>query len=122
MVGVTDAAQDISFATMAEQQRRLADVIVRDPDVRQIHSFVGAGTVNATLNTVRLYIDIGSPDKRHASVATIMRRLHDAVVGISGITPHLQPMQDVPIETRPSPTQYQYVLQDLDAAELRLWT
>ena len=64
LVGVTDAAQDISFATMAERQRALAEVIARDPAVRAVDSFVGAGTVNPTLNSGRLYIDIGSPDRR----------------------------------------------------------
>ncbi len=122
LVGVTDAAQDISFETMAERQRALADVIARDPDVRRIDSFVGAGTINPTLNTGRLYIDIGSPDQRHISAAGIMRRLQNAVRAVPGIALHLQPVQDVTIETRASPTQYQYVLQDLDPAELRLWT
>jgi multidrug efflux pump len=83
---------------------------------------VGVGTVNPTLNTGRLYIDIDSPDHRHASVAVIMQRLRTAVAGVTGITLHLQPVQDVTIETRPSPTQFQYVLQDLDPLELRTWT
>ena len=121
LVGVTDAAQDISFAAMAERQRAVATAIGRDPDVRAVDSFVGAGTVNPTLNSGRLYIDIGSPDRRHASVTAVMQRLRNAVANVPGITLHLQPVQDVTIETRPSPTQYQYVLQDLDPVELRLW-
>jgi hydrophobe/amphiphile efflux-1 (HAE1) family protein len=122
LVGVTDAAQDISFAAMAERQRAVADAVARDPDVRAVDSFVGAGTVNPTVNSGRLYIDIGSPDRRHATAAAVMRRLREAVAGVPGITLHLQPVQDVTIETRPSPTQYQYVLQDLDPVELRLWS
>ncbi len=78
LVGVTDAAQDISFATMAERQRALAELIARDPDVVAVDSFVGAGTVNPTLNSGRLYIDIGSPDHRASSAAAIMERLHRA--------------------------------------------
>jgi multidrug efflux pump len=122
LVGVTDAAQDISFATMAERQRVLAKAIAHDPAVRAVDSFVGVGTVNPTLNSGRLYIDIGPPDRRHASMETIMQRLRTVVAGVPGITLHLQPVQDVTIETRPSPTQYQYVLQDLDPLELRTWT
>jgi multidrug efflux pump len=122
LLGVTDAAQDISFAAMAERQRAVADAIARDPDVRRVDSFVGAGTVNPTLNTGRLYIDIGQPEKRHASLDTLIRRLRAMVASVPGITLHLQPVQDVTIETRSSPTQYQYVLQDLDPAELRTWT
>src|SRR5262249_5793975 len=66
----------------------------------------------------RLYIDVGSPDHRPASVQQIMERLHRAVATLPGIALHLQPVQDVTIETRATRTQYQYVLQDLDPAEL----
>jgi len=118
LVGVTDAAQDISFAAMAERQQAVADIVREDPDVVAVDSFVGVGTVNATLNSGRLYIDIGSPDHRHASVEQIMERLHRAVAAVPGIALHLQPVQDVTIETRATRTQYQYVLQDLDPAEL----
>ncbi len=122
LVGVTDAAQDISFASMAERQQALAAAIARDPAVTTVDSFVGAGIVNPTLNTGRLYIDIGSPERRRASAESVMQRLRQTAAGVPGIGLHLQPVQDVTIETRPSPTQYQYVLQDLDPLELRLWT
>ena len=82
LVGVTDAAADISFAAMAERQRALADAIARDPAVRNVDSFVGAGTVNPTLSRGRLYIDIGSPEQsprldrdRHAATARRGRRI-----------------------------------------------
>jgi multidrug efflux pump len=121
LVGVTDAAQDISFAAMSERQMQIADVIGRDKAVVALDSFVGVGPVNATLNSGRLYIDIGSPDRRADSAAVVMERLRAATDGIPGITLHLQAVQDIQIETRPSRTQYQYVLQDLDQAELRYW-
>ena len=118
LVGVTDAAQDISFAAMAERQRMLADLVRKDPDVVALDSFVGVGTVNSTLNSGRLYIDIGPPDQRRASAEEVMERLQRAVAAIPGIALHLQPVQDVTIETRATRTQYQYVLQDLDPVEL----
>jgi multidrug efflux pump len=121
LVGATDAPQDISFPAMARRQQAVADAIARDPDVKALDSFVGAGTVNATLNSGRLYIDIGSPDHR-APARVVMERLRQAVAGIDGIALHLQPAQDLAIETRASRTQYQYVLQDLDDGELRLWS
>ena len=120
LVGTTDAPQDISFAAMAARQRMIADAVGRDPDVKAVDSFVGAGTVNATLNSGRLYIDIGSPEHR-PSAAVIMERLRAAAARIEGIALHLQPAQDLAIETRASRTQYQYVLQDLDGEELRVW-
>ena len=121
LIGTTDAPQDISFAAMAQRQQALADIIARDPAVVTVDSFVGAGTTNPTLNSGRIYIDIGPPRSR-AGAPTVMERLRQAVAGVSGITLHLQPAQDFAIETRASRTQYQYLLQDLDADELRLWS
>ncbi|MBI1775580.1 MAG: efflux RND transporter permease subunit [Proteobacteria bacterium] len=121
LVGATDAAQDISFAAMAERQRLVAEIIRRDPDVVAVDSFVGAGKVNPTLNSGRIYIDIGNPDRR-GSAAQVMERLRGATEGVPGIALHLQPAQDLRIETRATRTQYQYVLQDLDEAELKDWS
>jgi hydrophobe/amphiphile efflux-1 (HAE1) family protein len=122
LVGTTDAAQDISFAAMSERQQQIAALISADPDVVTVDSFVGAGTVNTTLNSGRLYIDIGAPDRRKSSAAAVMDRLLAATAGVHGITLHLQPAQDLQIETRIARTQYQYVLQDLDETELRAWS
>jgi hydrophobe/amphiphile efflux-1 (HAE1) family protein len=122
LVGTTDAAQDISFAAMSDLQQQVAALISRDPDVVTVDSFVGAGVVNTTLNSGRIYIDIGSPDQRRSSAADIMERLRVATAGVHGITLHLQPAQDLQIETRITRTQYQYVLQDLDENELLDWS
>jgi multidrug efflux pump len=121
LVGTTEAAQDISFAAMSERQREVASLIAADPDVVSIDSFVGAGTVNTTLNSGRLYIDIGAPDQRKSTAAAVMERLRRTTAAVHGITLHLQPAQDLQIETRIAPTQYQYVLQDLDENELHIW-
>jgi hydrophobe/amphiphile efflux-1 (HAE1) family protein len=122
LVGATDDAQDISFAAMSERQQQVAALISRDPDVVTVDSFVGAGIVNTTLNSGRLYIDIGAPDHRKSSAADVMERLRQAVSGAGGMTLHLQPAQDLQIETRVTRTQYQYVLQDLDETELLMWS
>jgi hydrophobe/amphiphile efflux-1 (HAE1) family protein len=121
IAGVTDAAQDISFDGMSALQQKVADIVAKDPDVIGVTSFVGVDTENPTLNSGRLYIDIGSPDRRRASAAQIMDRLGAAVAGLHDITLHLQPVQDIQIETRQTRTQYQYVLQDIDDKELRRW-
>jgi hydrophobe/amphiphile efflux-1 (HAE1) family protein len=121
LVGTTDAPQDISFAEMSARQRALSDALSKDPDVVSIGSFVGAGTVNPTLNTGRLYIDIGSPNRR-ASISDVMRRLYQRAAAVQGITLYLRPAQDITLETRPSRTQYQHVVQALDDNEVRLWT
>ena len=79
LIGTTDAPQDISFAAMAQRQQAMADIIARDPAVATVDSFVGAGTTNATLNSGRIYIEIGSPDHRAPAPVT-MQRLRQATV------------------------------------------
>jgi multidrug efflux pump len=124
LVGITDAAQDISFPAMQARQLAVAEIVARDPAVVSVDSFVGAGSVNPTLNSGRLYINIGAPDRRASGdkLAAVIARLQRATAHVHGIALHLQPAQDIQIETRTSRTQYQYVLQDLDPTELHLWS
>ncbi|MFH6786929.1 MULTISPECIES: efflux RND transporter permease subunit [Methylobacterium] len=121
LVGTTDAAPDIAFPAMAERQGRIAEILRRDPAVRAVSSFVGAGTVNPTLNTGRLYLDIGPADRREPA-PLVIERLRRAVEGVPGIALHLQATQDLTIETRAARTQYQYTLQALDGDSLRRWS
>jgi hydrophobe/amphiphile efflux-1 (HAE1) family protein len=121
LIGTTDAPQDISFTEMAARQSRLADIIAQDPDVGSVASFVGAGIVNPTLNTGRLYINIGRPNHR-ALISEVMRRLYRRVADVPGIILHLRPAQDIAIEVRPSRTQYQHIVQGLSDDEIRFWT
>ena len=69
IIGVTDAAQNISFRAMVARQRAIADVVMQDPDVASVASFVGAGTINPTLNTGRLSINLTPRDRRSASAS-----------------------------------------------------
>ncbi len=122
IVGVTDAPQDISFERMSALQNEIADLVKKDPDVVSVISLVGVGTENATINSGRLYIDIGSPAQRQTPLSEIMDRLKRSVEQVGDIRLHLHPVQDIQIETRPTRTQYQYVLQDPNEKELRYWT
>ncbi len=121
IIGVTDAAQSISFKAMVERQRIIADIVHRDPDVVSVASFVGAGTVNATMNTGRLYINLKPRDRRQASASAIIDRLRAATENVEGISLFMQAVQDVQIDSRVSRTQYQYTLEDADEAELSQW-
>ncbi len=121
ILGVTDAAQTISFKAMVGRQRAVADIARQDSDVVSVASFVGAGTVNATVNTGRLYINLKPRNQRKAGVVEIMNRLREATKNIEGITLFMQAVQDVQIDSRISRTQYQYTLQDADDSELAQW-
>jgi len=121
LIGTTDAPQDISFVAMAERQQLVAAAIAKDPDVVSIGSFVGAGIVNPTINSGRLYIDIGPPDRRQPAKA-VMKRLSERASEVIGITLHLRPAQDISIEAKHSRAQYQLVLQALSDEEVRQWS
>jgi hydrophobe/amphiphile efflux-1 (HAE1) family protein len=122
ITGVTDAAQNISFSAMIAHQRAIADIVMRDPDVQSVTSFVGTGTINATLNTGRLSINLKPREKRRSSADEIIARLRDQVKNVEGIALYMQAVQDLQIDSRVSRTQYQYTLQDSDAGELGEWT
>ena len=121
IVGVTDAAQDISFKAMVERQRAIVDIVRRDSDVVSVASFVGPGSVNATVNTGRIYISLKPRDKRESGAGEVIARLRDATADVQGISLFMQAAQDVQIDSRVSRTQYQYTLQDADELELSQW-
>ena len=122
IVGVTDAPQSISFKAMVERQRVVAEIVQKDPDVVSVASFVGAGTVNPTVNTGRLYLNLKPRDQRKATVSEIIARLREATKEVPGISLLMQAVQDVQIDSRVSRTQYQYTLEDADETELAQWS
>ena len=122
ITGVTDAAQNISFRAMSAHQRAIADIVLKDPDVESVSSFVGTGTINATLNTGRLSINLKPREHRSSSADQVIARLREQVKNVEGITLYMQAVQDLQIDSRVSRTQYQYILEDADADELAKWT
>ncbi len=122
ILGITDAAQSISFRSMLDRQQHIADIVLQDPDVASVASFVGAGSVNATMNTGRLYIGLKPLKERKADASEIIDRLREATKDVQGISLFMQAVQDVQIESRVSRTQYQYTLQDANEEELSEWS
>ena len=121
IVGVTDAAENISFKAMMERVHAVSEIVRQDPDVASVSASVGAGTVNATVNTARLYIVL-KPHNQRANVEKVIERLRNATRNVEGISLFMQAAQDLQIDSRISRTQFQYILQDADAAELAEWT
>ena len=121
IVGVTEAAADVSFPRMMTLQQAIAQAVLQDADVASVASFIGADGTNATANSGRLSIALKPRSDRGAGASEIITRLRKAVAGIGGIQVFLQPVQDLQIETRQSRTQFQYTLEDADPAELAQW-
>ncbi|NUP07396.1 MAG: multidrug efflux RND transporter permease subunit [Polyangiaceae bacterium] len=118
IVGVTEAAPDVSFERMVELQRRVADAVRSDPDVQSVASFIGADGTNMTPNTGRLSITLKPRSERKSTAQEIVARLGPKVSSIEGMQLHAQAVQDLQIDATVSRTQYQYTLQSADAEEL----
>ncbi len=119
---ISEAPQSVSYAAMAERQQELASIILKDPDVVSLSSFIGVDGTNTTLNSGRLLINLKPYDERKSDISTIMRRIQGSIAPLTGITLYMQPVQDLTIEGTVSKTQYQFILQDADPAQLSEWT
>ncbi len=119
--GITEADQSISFGAMAECQQAVAEVVLKDPAVAGLSSFIGVDGTNATLNSGRLLISLKPRAERGASATEVIRRLQPELQKVAGITLYMQPVQDLSIEDRVSRTQYQFSMMAPDAALLSEW-
>ena len=115
ILGVSEAPQSISFAAMAERQQALAKVILQDPAVDSLSSFIGVDGTNTTLNSGRIQINLKPLEERKLSASDVIRRLQPKLAKVDGITLFMQPVQDLTVEDRVSRTQFQYSLEDADA-------
>jgi multidrug efflux pump len=116
--GISQAPQTISFAAMAQRQQALAKVVLSDPAVESLSSFIGVDGTNATLNSGRLLINLKPLDERSLTASDVIRRLQPELDKVDGISLFMQPVQDLTIEDRVARTQYQFTLEDSDPAEL----
>jgi len=119
--GISEAPPTVSFAAMAERQQALAKVILADPAVESLSSFIGVDGTNATLNSGRLLINLKPLGERHVSATQVIRRLQQNLADVEGISLYMQPVQDLTIEDRVSRTQYQFTVEDTNSDELSLW-
>jgi multidrug efflux pump len=120
--GISQAPETISFLAMAKKQQQLASVILQDPAVESLSSFIGADGANTTLNSGRMSINLKPLNVRKTSASEVIRRLQQSLQEVEGITLYMQPVQNITVDDRVSRTQYQYTLEDADANELDLWT
>jgi multidrug efflux pump len=116
--GITEAAQSISFPEMSRLQQQVAAVLLKDPAVESLSSFIGVDGTNTTMNSGRMQINLKPLDQRKISASDIIRRLQPGLEKISGITLYMQPVQDLTVDNRVSRTQFQYTLEDPNADEL----
>ena len=116
--GVSEAAQSVSFPEMSRQQQQLTKVILQDPAVDNLSSFIGIDGTNTTLNSGRILINLKPLAARKISASDVIRRLQPELAKVPGITLFMQPVQDLSVEDRVSRTQFQYTLEDPNVDEL----
>ena len=119
---ISQAPQTIGSKEMAVQQQELAKVILQDPAVESLSSFVGADGTNTTNNSGRMSINLKPLEQRDASASDVIRRLQPKLEKVGGIELFMQPVQNITVDDRVSRTQYQYTLEDPNQEELNDWT
>jgi len=119
--GVSEAAQSVSFPEMSRQQQQLSKIILQDPAVDNLSSFIGVDGTNTTLNSGRILINLKPLAARSLSASDVIRRLQPALAKAPGITLYMQPVQDLSVEDVVSRTQFQYTLEDPNVDELNAY-
>ena len=120
--GISQAPASISFAAMSQKQRQLAEVVLADPAVESLSSFIGADGTNTTLNSGRMSINLKPISDRDLSASDVIRRLQTKLKDVQGIELFMSPVQNITVDDRVSRTQYQYTLEDPNQTELNEWT
>ncbi len=121
ILGVSEAPETVSFSQMTERQQALTHVILQDPDVVSLSSFIGVDGANMTPNSGRIQINLKSREQRTDSASDVIRRLTDKLASVGGITLYMQAVQDISVEDRVSRTQFQYSMECIDQDTLNEW-
>ncbi|KMN13282.1 MdtB/MuxB family multidrug efflux RND transporter permease subunit [Pseudomonas weihenstephanensis] len=120
--GISEAPQSISFSAMSQRQQALGKIILQDPDVESLSSYIGIDGDNATLNSGRMLINLKPHSERSETATEVIARLQPQLDKLVGIRLFMQPVQDLTIEDRVSRTQYQFSLSSPDAELLSTWS
>jgi multidrug efflux pump len=116
--GISEAAETVSFPEMTRLQEQLGAIILKDPAVDSLSSFIGIDGTNTTLNSGRILINLKPLEERKIDASDVIRRLQPELAEVAGITLFMQPVQDITVEDRVSRTQFQYTLEDPNSDEL----
>lgn len=120
--GISEASQSVSFPDMVDRQKALASVVLQNPNVQNLSSFIGIDGTNTTLNRGRMLISLKPIEERDLSARQVITQLQEKLSNVVGATLYMQPVQDITLDDRISLTQYQYSLSSVSADEVNLWT
>ncbi len=120
--GISEAPASISFTEMKKRQSALTEIILADPAIDNLTSFIGIDGANITQNTGRIQMVLKPLNSRKESVSEIIQRLQLQLQQVPGITLYMQPLQDITIDDRVSRTQYQYTITAPNLKDVSYWT
>lgn len=121
ILGISQASPTISFPAMADAQQALAKIVLADPAVDNLSSFIGIDGTNSTINSGRMLITL-KPLSERASASDVINRLQQKLAAVSNASLYLQPVQDLTIDNRVSRTQYQFSVGGPNADEVTRWS
>jgi multidrug efflux pump len=122
ILGISEAPEDSSFQALSERQQALTRLVLQNPNVESLSSFIGTDGINTTPNSGRIQINLKPLDQRSETASQIIRDLQPELAKVPGITLYMQPVQDLTVENRTSRTQFQYAMEAADARELATWS
>ncbi len=122
ILGISEASQSVSFSEMASRQKALADVVLQDPNVLNLSSFIGIDGTNTTLNRGRMLISLKPIEERDLSAREISIQMQEKLAKVPGAKLYMQPVQDISIDDRISLTQYQYSISAVDEKQVTFWS
>src|SRR5947209_15650972 len=111
---ISQGGEDVPFRALSDGQDELAKVILQNPNVESLSSFIGIDGINTTPNSGRIQINLKSREQRKETASQIIRDLQPELAKVDGITLYMQPVQDLTVEDRVSRTQFQYTMEDAD--------
>jgi hydrophobe/amphiphile efflux-1 (HAE1) family protein len=120
ILGITEAAQDVSPRGMAVLQEEVIDTVLKNPAVASVGAYIGAGGATPTENQGRLFIAL-KPQATRPNIEAVMTSMRAATNRLVGVQLFMQAVQDINIGGRLTAAQYQYTLTDVDLNELNRW-
>jgi len=122
ITGTSEARTDVSFAAMSQLHQEALKIILDDPAILSIASFVGPSGNSAAANQGRMFISLKPLAERNASAQQVIERLRPKLAKLTGVNTSLQAGQDIRVGGRASKALFQFALWDESLEELREWT
>ena len=119
---ITEATQSTSFEAMSERQQALGRLLLQDPAVQSLTSFIGVDGPNASLNAGRMTLNLVPKAQRPEGLPATLERLALLSRQVSGLQVYMQPLQDLSLEDRVTRNPFRFLLSGPDGEALGYWS